>query len=386
MAKLQTMKPLLYGIIGLIIVILASVAIWYHTMFKNLKTEGFSGVVSLTPSNGNECPTSAQRKQDGKIHVEPQGRSFDTMADYVAWFSSVIAAGELCIPPYVKGPREVDVVQASTAPSTGDREVGVSPEQVEKQNTFGNVFTKQVEGEQTYAKTDINKMDDYEYTRIFQNESSPRGELSRTAVNSLMAKNQFDWSILPFNSQARADKETEFISGRKDNAFRDPKTGVFFKNIEGMTVMPPDVDTSEAKEKAGLEGFTSEKPENLLMNHDLDEVAQMVKKMYENDPNWEPVVERIGENEYRVSELRPKPRKERYADASGDDESTIERAKEGGKITPSVVVEGGADPYFDKQGVLDYSNDRFHEYKDFKQWTPGLERMFAPTLDTTNWL
>ena len=388
MAKiLQAIKPLLYGIIGLLVIIMISVAMWYYNMFNQRKLEGFSsgGVVSLTASNGNECPLSAQRKQDGKIHVEPQGRSFDTMADYIIWLSSLSTAGEICIPPYVKGPREVDVVQSSTNPSTGDRPIGALPDQIEKQNTFGNVFTKQVEGEQTYAKTEINKMDDYEYTRIFQNEYSPRSELSHTAVNSLMAKNQFDWAKLPFNSQKKMDNEAEFITWRKDNAHRDPKTGVFFRNMEGMTVNPPDVETFEANEKATLEGFQSEKPENLL-NHDVEDVAMMVKKMYENDPHWEPVVERVGENEYRVSELRPKPRKEKYEGSQGDEEETVERAKMGGKITPNIEVEGGPDPYFDKQGVIDYSNDRFHEYKDFKQWTPGLERMFAPTLDTTNWM
>lgn len=359
-----------------------SVSIWYYKMFSDLKKEGFigGGLTSLISSNGNECPLSAQRKEDGKIHVEPQGRSFDTMSDYIIWFSSLSTAGEVCIPPYVKGPREVDVAQ-----TVGDREKGASPETVANQNTFGNVYTKQVEGEQTYAKTPINKMDDYEYTRIFQNESSPRGELSRTTVNSLMAKNQFDWAKLPFNSEVRADAETEFIAGRKDSASRHPKTGVFFKNMEGMAVNPPDYDGNEAKERASLEGFTSESAENLT-TQDTDDVAEMVKKMYENDPNWEPVVERVGENEYRVSELRPKPRKEKYAESNGEDESTIERAKEVGKITPNIEIDGGQDPYFDKQGVLDYSNDRFHEYKDFKQWTPGLERMFAPTLDTNNWL
>jgi hypothetical protein len=65
---------------------------------------------------------------------------------------------------------------------------------------------------------------------------------------------------------------------------------------------------------------------------------------------------------------------------------TVERAKADGLISANVEVEGSIDPYFDKRGVLDYSNDRFHEYNDFKKWTPGLERMFAPTLDTTNWL
>ena len=198
-----------------------------------------------------------------------------------------------------------------------------------------------------------------------------------------MAKNQFDWSILPNNSQTKMDKEIEFISGRKDNTFKDPKTGVFFKNMEGSSIIPPNEDKDE-QEKSELNNFTPEKPENLITN-DSEDIGEIVSKMYANDPNWEPVVERVGENEYRVSELRPKARREKYAE-NNDDEKTIERAKADGLVSANVEVEGSVDPYFDKRGVIDYSNDRFWEYNDFKKWTPGLERMFAPTLDTTNWL
>lgn len=384
----ESIKPLLFVLLGSIIIILVCIALWYYKMFRsyNGSNEGFSGsgLISLGNDTSNNCPISAMRKEDGKIHVEPQGRSFDTMGDYIIWLSSLSASGEMCIPPYVKGPREVDVVQSSLSPGVGDVKYGAKPGQVTNQNTFGNVFTKQAEGEQTYAKTPIDKLDDYEFTRIFQNEDSPRSELSHTNVNSLMAKKQFDWSTLPQNSQTRMDKEVEFVSGRKDNLFKDPKSGVFFKDMEGSTVAPPDEDMKEQAEKSQLGNFKEEKPENLL-THGSEDVGEIVSKMYANDPNWEPVVERVGENEYRVSELRPKARTERYAEANVDD-MTVERAKADGLISANVEVEGSVDPYFDKRGVLDYSNDRFHEYNDFKKWTPGLERMFAPTLDTTNWL
>ena len=374
----------LYTLIALVGLVLCGVAAWYSTMLRKYKSyEGFAGGVAfLTNSKENDCPLSAERKDDGKIHVQPQNQKFDTMGDYVAWLSSLSAAGSMCVPPYVKGPREVDVLQTTTSPNPGDREVGALGKQVAQQNTSQNLFTRQVEGENTYAKTPINKLDDYEYTRIFQNENSPRSELSKTTVNSLMAKNQWDWSKLPFNSDARADAETEFVAGRLDSAHRDPKTGVFFKNVEGMSVVPPDEDAAAIREKASLKAYEAA-PATALMEHNVEDVAVMVKKMYAEDPNWEPVVEKVGDNEYRVSELRPKARKEKYEE---NQDMTIERAKEGGLIQAQVDVEGGRqDPYFDKQGVLDYSNDRFWEYKDFKKWTPGLERMFAPTLDTTNW-
>jgi len=394
MAAKQQTKLVFYLLLMLLAIVVCGVAAWYATMFQtffakeafqNGPTEGFTtkeGLTFLSNSKENECPISAKRENDGKIHVQPQNRAFDTMADYVAWLSSLSAAGSMCIPPVVLGPREVEMISSGTSP-TSDRNAGVSPEQVAKQNTSGNVFTKQVEGEQTYAKTDINKVDDYEYTRIFQNENSPKGQISKTAVNSMLAEKQWDWSQLPFNAEARADAEGEFISGRKDSVHREPKSGVFFKGMEGMDVNPPDLDTKETQEKAALEPFAA-KPAEKLLEHNMEDVGEMIKKMYADDPDWEPVVEKIGANEYRVAELRPKMKMEKYA---GKEEKTISRAKEVGNVSAAVEVEGGRqDPYFDKQGVLDYSNDRFWEYKDFKKWTPGLDRMFAPTLDTTNWL
>jgi hypothetical protein len=372
----------IYTLLALAALIVCSVAAWYSTMLR--KHEGFAsgGLAFLSGNKDNECPLSAERKDDGKIHVQPQNRTFDTMGDYVAWISSLSTAGSMCVPPYVKGPREADVIQTTTSANPGDREIGGSGKQVAQQNISQNLFTRQVEGENTYAKTPINKLDDYEYTRIFQNENSPRSELSKTTVNSLMAKKQWDWAQLPFNSEDRAKAEGEFVAGRMDSAERDPKTGVFFKNVEGSSVVPPDGDAAAIREQATLQAYKSADAAELTQ-HNVEDVALMVKKMYADDPNWEPVVEKIGDHEYRVTELRPKARKEKYAE---NQDMTIERAKEGGLIQAQVDVEGGRqDPYFDKQGVLDYSNDRFWEYKDFKQWTPGLERMFAPTLDTTNW-
>ena len=343
-------------------------------MLKNYKKGESEGFKSQGEKE-NECPLSAERK-DGKILVQPQNRKFDTMADYVAWLSSLMAAGSMCVPPYVKGPRAVDVT------GQNDRIISPTNDQIAQQNKSGNVFTQQVEGEHTYAKTPINKMDDYEYTRIFQTENTPRTQLSKTTINAKINEHQTDWAKLPFISEARTSAEDEFIAGRMDDVFRDPKTGVYFKTVEGFEMQPPDTVKEDSDEKAKMKKFVAKDASNLL-EHELEDVATMVKKMYAEDPNWEPVVETLGNNQYRVSELRPRLKKEKYAEAQ---DMTVERAKDNGLISANVSIEGGnKDPYFDKQGVLDYNNNRFWEYKDFNKWTPGLERMFAPTLDTTNW-
>ena len=106
----------LYSLIALIGLVLCGVAAWYSTMLRKYKSyEGFAGGLAfLSNSKENDCPLSAERKDDGKIHVQPQNQKFDTMGDYVAWLSSLSAAGSMCVPPYVKGPREVDVLQTTT--------------------------------------------------------------------------------------------------------------------------------------------------------------------------------------------------------------------------------------------------------------------------------
>jgi hypothetical protein len=56
------------------------------------------------------------------------------------------------------------------------------------------------------------------------------------------------------------------------------------------------------------------------------------------------------------------------------------------KIQPRMEVSGMQDPYFDKTGVIDYEGDKFYRYDQFAKWTPGLERMFAPTFDQNDWI
>ena len=55
--------------------------------------------------------------------------------------------------------------------------------------------------------------------------------------------------------------------------------------------------------------------------------------------------------------------------------------------TPTIDIDSRlrGDPYFDKSGIGDQANNRFWNYKDFNKWTPGLERMFAPTMDNRAW-
>jgi hypothetical protein len=118
------------------------------------------------------------------------------------------------------------------------------------------------------------------------------------------------------------------------------------------------------------------------MDSETEQVAKLVGDLYSTDPNYEPIVAKTGENQWEVRELKPKSKKEQWEDAQ-----TVDTAVKEGIGHPSVEISNrmADDPYFDKSGVEDRANGRFWKYEDFNKWTPGLERMFAPTFSTKEW-
>jgi hypothetical protein len=240
--------------------------------------------------------------------------------------------------------------------------------------------------ETTSRKDPINKLDDYEYTRVFESERGSRNSLETGTKNQLLGQRVHDWANLPFNSEERAKQEDTFIAGRMEDAYRDPKSGVFFNNVRGTTVEPPDVEASRAREQKLLAAYRPTDISKHVMDNETEAVANLVNKVYGEDPNWEPVVSKTGENQWAVTELKPKLRKEKYEESNTQELSMLE-AK--GLVVPPPIIEINdrirGDPYFDKSGVGDRDNNRLWNYKDFNKWTPGLERMFAPTMDNKAW-
>ena len=326
------------------------------------------------------CPTEARRGPDGAIHVQPGDKRFNTMSEYVDYLSNLYAAGASCLPP------QVSSVRAPVDGILGGVGMGATGAGGIARESATRSVLDMSDAEMTSAKTPLDKLDDYEYTRVEQSERLSRNGLSKEVKSNLMEQNRLDWANLPFNSEARARQEDEFVAGRAESMYKDPKTGVFFKNMEGGDILPPDEEAARLREQKILSSY---QPTDLTV-HTVDKeseaVAKLVGQMYAGDKNWEPVLSKTGENKWEVTELRPKPRKETYEDAQA---VTIAMAEEKGfvRAAPSVDIVNRMqdDPYFDKSGVVDKANDRFWNYKEFNKWTPGLERMFAPTVETKEW-
>lgn len=353
--------------IFLIVIVVLLVALYMYGMKTTVK-EHFTNVA--------ECPKEAVRTPDGKINVGDT--IFSTMTEYVNYLNGLYANGASCIPPKVtKHNSPIDGIlgglgNGAEPPQAFDRQGGAR-EVLDYKHT-----------EETSAKTPIKKLDDYEYTRVFNEEKGSRTPISKESTSALLTSRVLDWATLPFNSEARADKEDTFVSGRMDSGFRDPQSGVFFKNLD--SVQPPDMDAEHQREQKLLSAYRPTEVSEHRIDSETQAVGKLVHEMYAGDQNWEPVVTKVNDYQWEVTELRPKPRKEQYEEEKS---KNLALAQERGETLPppnlSIDDRLRADPYFDKAGVGDNDNNKFWKYDDFKKWTPGLERMFAPTFDNQKW-
>ncbi len=390
---------------------------------------GGAGLVTSSESSratarlSSICPTDAYYEADGKIRIEPSGHSFSSMTDYTNYITAFYARNN-CKPigavrPYT-GPQpgilgglgSGTASPLQVASERNDRTVvnqalsdlfekATGQTQTAGTNT-GDIPVRTFQfpppgDETTYAKTPINSLDDYEYNRVFELENRPRmAPLSKEVKNNLLGAMQLDWPILPFSSDKKAKLEEQFVDARMQDVYREPKSGVFFKNMEGVDVAPPNEDAAAAREAKILSAYQPTDITTHVVDDEYERVAKVVAQQYSTDPDWEPVVEKRGPHQYAVTELRPRAKKNKAGQEEvvweGEETPTVAQAQQqgllaGGDIKPTAMTiqDNLQDPFFAKTGVADHSNDKFWKYDQFSKWTSNLERQFAPTDPTNQW-
>jgi hypothetical protein len=277
------------------------------------------------------CPKSLEQRPDGSLVLTPSGQTFATMNDFQQWWhgtSGMNAAG--CPIPVLTG---------------GGAGAGT---------TAGPAWGT----EQTFATTPIYKVDDYEFSRVFGYERDGRMVEDRQNYNLILESRQLDWADKPLSSDERRDK----YAGLR----------------EGFTAAG-ELTSARAQFGSGTVRMKSSDAECHESRKDR-EVATLVARAYESDPDWEPIVTRVGPNNWEVNELRPRARRgvvgpqtyqERVVN-TGDDAVDIRF-----RYRQQVDVDAAIDPYF--SGYPSTTAD------PYQGTVPGLERMFGPTFDKTQW-
>ena len=312
-------------------------------------------VVAYTMIGGRSaevCPTEIHRRVDGTLEIRPTGQTFHDMNAFQQWWH---VPGQTCPLPLLTGAREVSVMEQDRFP-----------------------------GEQTYAKTPINKVDDYEFSRVFGYERNGHMVVPRENYNRILGERTFDWADRPMSSDERRDKYMGLREGftatgdlKSEKKVTDTREG-FVGSATAENLV---------REAAARYGERSGNPagEDLecKMSREAREVGEMVARAYDSDPNWEPVVTKVGPHHWEVNELKPR---RRYGDI---DETVEERVVDTTndavdvrfKFREKSVTDDAIDPYF---GSLPFASDRYSS-DPFMGPVPGMDRMFGPTLDHKKW-
>lgn len=244
--------------------------------------------------------------------------------------------------------------------------------------------TRMAPPEKPYSKEPIDRLDDYEVSAIFKNQGTK--EASKKQISDAMTRYPMDWSVQGPASQLFQ----ESVEGYQNEgtasqpaptvpAVPAASLGPASLSESNYSVLP-DGARQEEEERKILQMYQPEKSTNLL-EYSVDDVKTLVDKLYtKRGLVPELVKSKQGNNVWEVIEVKEKDPKIVW-----EDEAPM-TAREKREVRREEVIEvpytvsdmaAGLDPFFQKN-----SSVRDGRYT---QWTPGLERMFAPTQPIKQW-
>jgi hypothetical protein len=255
----------------------------------------------------SRCPTELHTYPDGQVLLKPTGKSFENLDTFQQWWDKS-EFKKVCKLPVAtgKGGRKVEKTE-------------IPPEK-----------------EKTYATTPINKVDDYEFSRIFGREEDGKMVVDKDEYNTILFDRTHDWVNKPYSSEER-------------------------KQIAGRL---PTIET-----------FTGDT---------MQQVKEIVLKAYSSEPDYEPVLTQVGVNNWEVNELKPKRTSESDREVDTIQSTPDIDAHASFQYRTHHDIQSAIDPYFSNvslpEGRYGPTNDPFGGP------VPGMERMFGPTFDTTKWV
>jgi hypothetical protein len=244
-------------------------------------------------------------------------------------------------------------------------------------NTTG--IREDLVGDLPYATNPIMRLDDYEYSMIFQSEGN-RAAQSRS-ISDAMSRYPSDWCALPPSAALFQTSQEGFTNAVARDQAAAPADVSEFDSISGTAEQPPDMDAIEEEEKKLLAMYKPEDTKDLI-HYSLKDAKGLVEKMYEKRGLVADVQKsKQGENVFEIVEVTPKNPVIVWEDdpSSPQDRETIRGEN---RINVPITVNdmsAGLDPFYEPN-----SSTRLGK-NDYTKWTPGLERQFAPTYTGAGW-
>lgn len=230
-----------------------------------------------------------------------------------------------------------------------------------------------------YTEAKIMGLDDYEHNLVFQNEADR--EISTDMRRKLMSQYPMDWSTQPpSSSQFQQGMREMFQDGgaEQQEGATNPYTA-----ITEDSLTPPDTLSLEQEERSIIQSYQP-KHAGDLTTYNVEDAMELIKKIYDKKGEIPQVVQKG--NVYEIIGTRKKDEKIVYEETEGEAPASTDPVPAAGENT-TVVPQAAADkntaldPFYEPDGNDNTRKGRW----SYRQWTPGLERMFAPTEARTNW-
>lgn len=231
-----------------------------------------------------------------------------------------------------------------------------------------------------YSTDPIKSVDDYEYTAVFQGEGDKA--LTKEKRDVLMSAYPMDWSTQPPSSELFQQGLAAF-----KEQFENPAPqakGNAFREVDGSNMTPPDSSAEEAKEREILATYVPKKPGELT-TYDAADAQELITRIY-SAKGLVADTKKTGDNVFTIVGTRKvnepvvyEPEDEKLAPTSS---GAVAAAGENTIDVPATVEQiQDVDPFFETT-----ARDKSRDNKwDYTSWTPGLERMFAPTQPKEKW-
>jgi hypothetical protein len=230
-----------------------------------------------------------------------------------------------------------------------------------------------------YTTDPINSLDQYELEAVFNNEGDR--ELKKQQINQMTRRYPLDWVNYPPNSSKFQSGQAKYIEGFSSKASAEDLEKPY-KDIGDGNLTPPDTIAMEKEEKRILSTYKPKKA-NSLTTYDLDDAETLISNIYKPKGLIPEVVRKEG-NVFEVVRTRNVKDVIQYEDDLPDAPAStrpIDAAGEARIIVPPVALDTASsrDPFYEPTTSM--RADR----SDYTKWTPGLERMFAPTNPLPSW-
>lgn len=218
--------------------------------------------------NVEGCPVELHRQGNGRLVLMPSGQTFADMNEFQQWWHASPDARR-CPIPMLTGAFETEILQNN--------------------GTLGTMSS----GEQLWATTPIYKADDYEFSRVFGVEKGGRMVVPRQNFNLILEQRSFDWADKPLSSDERKGKYMGLVE---------------MFSTTGNLVKRAEEDVKDARAQFGSKMAEEDPDVECKLSREAREVAKLVEHAYASDPDYEPVITKVGANHWEVAELKPRRR------------------------------------------------------------------------------